>query len=66
LVPAQQSRELYEALKAANVESTLKTIPGAGPGGPAFNSPENLKMIADFFDQHLLRSSAAARLFSTS
>jgi len=53
LVPLQQSRELHAALQKAGVESTLKVIPGGGHGGPGFGTPENYKLIEDFFQQHL-------------
>lgn len=52
-VPLQQSESLHAALQKAGVESTLKVLPGAGHGGGAFMSPENLLVIADFFDRHL-------------
>lgn len=53
LVPLGQSEELAAALKKVGVEVTLKVLPGAGHGGPVFTSPENFKMIVDFFDKHL-------------
>ena len=59
LVPPQQSVELNDALKKAGVESALKILPGAGHGGSAFSSPDNLKEIEDFFDAHLHPSAAA-------
>ena len=52
-VPIRQSEMLAEALKKAGVEVTFKPINGAGHGGPAFSSPENLKRIKEFFDRHL-------------
>ena len=53
LVSLEQSRRLYDALKGAGVEVTLRVLPGAGHGGPAFSSPEILEEVAVFFDRHL-------------
>ena len=53
LVPFHQSEDLEEALKKAGVEVTLVRLKGAGHGGPQFSSPENRKLIADFFDKYL-------------
>lgn len=53
IVPLQQSEIFHEALTKAGVESSLKVVPGAGHGGPAFASPENLKLMGDFLDKHL-------------
>ncbi|HVS36491.1 MAG TPA: alpha/beta hydrolase [Gemmataceae bacterium] len=53
IVPLGQSKILDDALKAAKVESTLVVVEGDGHGGPHFASPENLKKIQDFLDQHL-------------
>jgi len=39
LVPFQQSEELEAVLLKAGDQADLKLIPGAGHGGPAFNSP---------------------------
>jgi len=52
-VPPEQSEIFADALKKAGVEVTLKILPGAGHGGPAFSSPESRKLIGDFFDKHL-------------
>ncbi|MCX5784637.1 MAG: alpha/beta hydrolase [Elusimicrobia bacterium] len=54
-VSIQHSVRLYEALKKAGVEATYKPIPGAGHGGKEFTKTENLKVIMDFFDRHLMR-----------
>src|SRR5438105_15944399 len=56
LVPLAQSEELADALKKAGVEVTLRVFQGAGHGGPAFSSPESIKMIEDFFVKHLKQS----------
>lgn len=61
VVPLQQSKELEQALKTAGVDSTLRIISGAGHGGSAFSDRENLKMIADFFDLHLMPVAAPAK-----
>ena len=53
LVPLAQSQVLAAALKKAGAEVTLQVIQGAGHGGPAFSTPENLKQIDDFFAKHL-------------
>ena len=52
-VPLGQSEALAEALKKAGVEVTLVVVPGNGHGGPGFGSPENRKLIEDFFAKHL-------------
>ena len=52
-VPFSQSELLAEALKKAGVEVTLKPIKGAGHGGRGFGSPENDKLVEDFFAKHL-------------
>ncbi len=60
LVPLQQSQELNAALQKAGVESTLVVVPGAGHGGPGFNTPENSLLIHSFFKKHLLDVGAPA------
>jgi acetyl esterase/lipase len=50
LVPLDQSRLLYEALRKAGVEATLHVVPGAGHG---FSGPEIDEMVDSFFDRHL-------------
>ncbi len=52
-VPLGQSEVLAEALKKVGVEVNLVVVKGNGHGGPGFNSPENRKLIEDFFAQHL-------------
>lgn len=61
LVPLQQSELLHAALQKAGVESRLQVLPGAGHGGGAFTSVESLKLMADFFDKHLLQGAVATR-----
>jgi acetyl esterase/lipase len=53
LVPLAQSKVLAAALKKAGVEVTLQVVKGNGHGGPGFSSPENRKLIEDFFAKHL-------------
>jgi acetyl esterase/lipase len=52
-VPYRQSELLEESLKKAGVEVILHPIKGAGHGGPAFGTPENRKLIEEFFAKHL-------------
>ena len=58
-VPLQQSQALNAALQKAGVSSTLEVIAGAAHGGPAFGSPKNAQLIANFFDLYLRPSSPA-------
>jgi acetyl esterase/lipase len=51
LVPNQQSRMLFDALRAAKVSAELVIVPG-GQHGP-FREPEQLQRVRTFFDQHL-------------
>jgi len=53
LVPLAQSQELAKALKKAGVEVDLHVVKGSGHGGPAFLSPENRKLMEEFFAKHL-------------
>ncbi len=53
LVPLDQSKELAEALTKAGVEAKLVVVEGNGHGGPGFTTPENRKLIVDFFAKHL-------------
>jgi acetyl esterase/lipase len=50
LVPLGQSELLLAALQQAGVPATLHTIKGAGHG---FGSPEQFRMVRQFFDQQL-------------
>jgi acetyl esterase/lipase len=56
VVPLAQSEALAEALKKAGVEVTLQVVKGTGHGGPGFTSPENRKLIEDFFAGTLVRA----------
>ena len=51
--PINQSELLDEALRKADVESTLVHIPGNGHGGPGFTNPENWERTEEFFAKHL-------------
>ena len=53
LVPVSQSQKLYDALKAAGTDVTLKIIPDAGHGGPEFMQPDNVAMIDAFLERTL-------------
>ena len=57
-VPVGQSRELHTALQKAGVDSSLMIIPGAGHG-PEILTPETLRAVVTFFDEHLKRGAAA-------
>jgi dipeptidyl aminopeptidase/acylaminoacyl peptidase len=51
LVPLQQSQKLVEAIKAAGGSAEL--IVKKGGGHPWMTIPEEVKIMADWFDQHL-------------
>jgi acetyl esterase/lipase len=51
-VPHNQSELLHEALKKAEVDSTLKVIPGAGHGPGVFTADLTKEYVA-FFNKHL-------------
>ncbi len=57
VVPWRQSAILYEALGGTDV--TFHTVRGAGHGGPAFEHPATLRLVAAFFDRHLRPGAAA-------
>lgn len=62
VVPPDQSRLLFDALRAAGVPVRLHTLRGAGHGGPGFSSPEVTEMVAAFFDRTLkARGGVAAK-----
>jgi acetyl esterase/lipase len=64
-VPLNQSEVLADALKKAGVEANLVVVKGNGHGGPGFNSPENRKLIEDFFAKHLRKGRPAAKVLIT-
>ena len=51
LVPLQQSQKMVEVLKAAG--GTAELIVKKGGGHPWMTIPEEVKIMADWFDQHL-------------
>ena len=51
LVPLQQSQKMVAALKAAGGSAEL--IVKKGGGHPWMTLPEEVKIMADWFDQHL-------------
>jgi len=53
IVPVEQSRSFFKALKDAGVEAQLQVLPGAGHGGPEFLEPRILESLLRFFDRHL-------------
>lgn len=61
VVPLQQSELLHAALQKVGATSQLCVLPGAGHGGPAFGAPEQLKLMASFFDQYLGQRTAAVK-----
>jgi acetyl esterase/lipase len=52
VVPLSQSELLYEALKKAGVDATLKVVPEAGHGNGIF-TPELAKEYVEFYEKHL-------------
>jgi acetyl esterase/lipase len=54
-IPPIQGKLFAEALQKSLGETkvTYLTLDGAGHGGPAFETKENLLRVVDFFDQHL-------------
>ena len=55
LVPLEQSRRLLAALQKAGVPARLHVIPGAGHGGPAFQTDEAHEVIRSFLNETLDR-----------
>jgi acetyl esterase/lipase len=56
LVPLNQSEAIVEAMKKAGVEARLIVIKGGGHGGAGFETPDNRKLIEEFFAKHLGKS----------
>ena len=56
-VPPQQSQLLYDALVAKNGpgSATITLLDGAGHGGAAFETAENVKLVVDFLNQALAK-----------
>ncbi len=59
LVPLGQSLAFSRALMEAGVDSHLVVLEGVGHGGAEFLSPEQVKVIDDFLNQHLAPKKAA-------
>jgi acetyl esterase/lipase len=59
LVPLQQSEVIVEKLKAAGVETKLVVKPKAGHGWLSMN--QDMKTIADWFDEHLRNGNPEAQ-----
>lgn len=59
IVPINQSKLLFEALKREGGSPHFHTIKGAAHGR-GFNGPEILPMVKAFFDSHLLAGTAPA------
>lgn len=59
IVPMQQSEKMVEALKAAGGSAEL--IVKRGGGHPWFTIFEEVKIMADWFDQHLPEKKPAER-----
>jgi len=60
LVPAAQSQLLYDALKAAGVDATLRLIDG-GHGDASWTAPATLELVDAFFDAKLERPAGRTR-----
>lgn len=58
LVPLQQSQKMAAALKAAG--GSVELIVKKGGGHPWLTLPEEVKVMADWFDRHLAPAKAAA------
>ena len=56
IVPMTQSEGFVKALEKAGVEVTLHVVKGGGHGDAKFQSPENMKLVEDFFAKHLGKS----------
>lgn len=54
-IPPIQGQLLAEALAAASgpANATYSLLEGAGHGGDAFNTAENVQLVVDFFNSHL-------------
>ena len=56
LVPFNQSELLEAALRRVGADFRFVRMSGAGHGGPAFQTPESLRPVSEFFDRQLGRS----------
>lgn len=60
VVPPVQSDYIHKAYQKEKLPSELIVLPGAGHGGPQFNTPEIRGKVRDFFLQHLRKEKSAA------
>jgi dipeptidyl aminopeptidase/acylaminoacyl peptidase len=58
MVPLEQSRLLYDALRRAGADATLVTVPDAVHEDPAFWSEDVLGRIRSFLERTLAREPA--------
>lgn len=67
LVPLNQSRLLFDALKEKGVSARFHTIQGAGHGGPGFAGKDIDEMVFRFFEERLkgTRADVEAQLTSS-
>ncbi|HJT31782.1 MAG TPA: alpha/beta hydrolase, partial [Pirellulales bacterium] len=59
LVPIQQAEIVIDKLKAAGVDAKLVTKPGAEHGWNKL--PDDMKLVADWFDEHLKSKAASEK-----
>ena len=55
-VPLNQSERLHAKLTAANVDSRLHVVEGAGHGGKLFQTPASRSVVRAFFTKHLMQN----------
>jgi acetyl esterase/lipase len=55
-MPINQSHELQGRYQQAGLEAEFIVVHGAGHGGEAFYTPQNLDRVAGFLDAHLRRT----------
>jgi len=55
-MPINQSHELQGQYQRAGLEAEFIVVHGAGHGGEAFYTPQNLDRVAGFLDAHLRRT----------
>lgn len=53
VVSPSQSQRLYDALCEKNIPATLYYVKDAAHGGPYWIQPEIMKLVINFFDEHL-------------
>jgi acetyl esterase/lipase len=57
-VPIAQSELFAQSLKRAGADAAFVVVKGAGHGSPLFKSPENMKLVEDFYNKHLTKPKA--------